>query len=172
MGAVNSKLRVPTFGGWCNSSIQRRTTRIQPMAMFVTRRVDFSASHVCRLPELSDSENIALFGREASANGHGHNYILEVTVQGEPDPVTGMVIDLKELKQVLEQQIVAPMDHRFLNREVKPFDEIVPTAENIAQYIGDSLAPVLDTQKSCLWKVRLFQTTDTYVDVTQEDHQL
>ena len=137
------------------------------MAMFVTRRVDFSASHVCRLPDLSDSENLQLFGAEASPNGHGHNYILEVTVQGEPDPVTGMVVDLKQLKQVLEEQIVGPMDHRFLNREVKPFDKLVPTVENIAQNIWDRLAPVLDTGTTSLWKLRLFQTSDTYVDITR-----
>jgi 6-pyruvoyltetrahydropterin/6-carboxytetrahydropterin synthase len=136
--------------------------------MFVTRRVEFSASHVCRLPDLSESQNIALFGHEARPNGHGHNYILEVTVEGDPDPVTGMVMDLKKLKDVLEDEIVAPMDHRFLNKEVEPFDRVVPTAENVAQNIWGRLAPVLDTTTTSLARIRLFQTADLYVDITRE----
>src|ERR1700761_6008910 len=103
--------------------------------MFVTRKAEFSASHVCRLPHLSEEENVNLFGAEANLNGHGHNYTLEVTVEGEPDPVTGMVIDLKTLKDIMEEQIVAPMDHRFLNAEVKPFDKVVPTTVNLAHEI-------------------------------------
>jgi 6-pyruvoyltetrahydropterin/6-carboxytetrahydropterin synthase len=136
--------------------------------MFVTRKVEFSASHICRLPELSQQENQNLFGPEASPNGHGHNYVLEVTVEGEPDPVTGMVIDLKKLKDILEDQIVNPMDHRFLNAEVKPFDEIVPTTENIAREIWNRLQPMLNRPKTSLFRVRLFETSDLYVDITRE----
>jgi 6-pyruvoyltetrahydropterin/6-carboxytetrahydropterin synthase len=136
--------------------------------MFIARRVEFSASHVCRLPQLSESENIALFGPEANPNGHGHNYILEVTVEGDPDPVTGMVMDLKKLKNVLEDEIVAPMDHRFLNKEVEPFDRVVPTPENVAQTIWDRLAPILDTPTTSLARIRLFQTADLYIDITRE----
>lgn len=137
--------------------------------MFVTRRVDFSASHVCRLPDLSDRDNQDLFGAEGSPNGHGHNYILEVTLEGEPDPVTGMVIDLKKLKDILDEQIVTPMDHRFLNLEVKPFDRVVPTTENIARNIWSRLSPILNTRKTSLAKVRLFETSDLYVDITREE---
>lgn len=137
--------------------------------MLVTRRIDFSASHVCRLPDLSDRENQDLFGAEASPNGHGHNYILEVTLEGEPDPVTGMVIDLKKLKDILDEQIVTPMDHRFLNLEVKPFDRVVPTTENIARNIWSRLSPILNTRKTSLAKVRLFETSDLYVDITREE---
>src|SRR5579875_1849212 len=96
--------------------------------MFVTRKAEFSASHVCRLASLDDAANRELFGQDANPNGHGHNYVVEVTVEGEPDATTGMIIDLKELKQILEDHVVAPMDHRFLNHEVPPFDRIVPTA--------------------------------------------
>jgi len=136
--------------------------------MFVTRKVEFSASHICRLPGLSAQENQNLFGPEASPNGHGHNYVLEVTVEGEPDPVTGMVIDLKKLKDILEDQIVNPMDHRFLNAEVKPFDEIVPTTENIAFEIWSRLQPLLNGSNTSLFRVRLFETSDLYVDITRE----
>lgn len=137
--------------------------------MFVTRKVEFSASHVCRLRELSEEENQRLFGPEANSNGHGHNFILEVTVAGEPDPITGMVIDLKKLKEILEEQIVEPMDHRFLNSEVKPFDQIVPTTENIAGEIWSKLSPVLNSSRTSLHRLRLFQTPDLYVDITHSE---
>jgi 6-pyruvoyltetrahydropterin/6-carboxytetrahydropterin synthase len=130
--------------------------------------VEFSASHICRLPELSSEDNHRLYGPEASPHGHGHNYILEVTVEGEPDQVTGMVIDLKTLKDVLDEQIVSVMDHRFLNAEVKPFDTMVPTTENIARLIWQRLEPILETPETTLAKVRLFQTSDLYVDITRE----
>ena len=91
-------------------------------AMIITRKVEFSASHVCRNPELSEEENQRVFGLAANRHGHGHNYVVEVSLQGEPDPVTGMVLDLKELKEILNREIVEPYDHRFLNYEVPPFD--------------------------------------------------
>src|SRR5579871_699446 len=100
--------------------------------MLITRKVEFSASHVCRNPELSEEENRALFGAGANPHGHGHNYVLEVTLEGEPHPVTGMVLDLKQLSDVMDRQVVDIYDHRFLNREVAPFDRVIPTTENIA----------------------------------------
>src|SRR5437016_10653447 len=100
--------------------------------MLLTRKAEFSASHVCADPRRSDAENRAIYGANANPNGHGHNYVLEVTVEGETNPVTGMVFDLRELKQVIHEEVVDPMDHRFLNREVPPFDRVVPTTENIA----------------------------------------
>jgi 6-pyruvoyltetrahydropterin/6-carboxytetrahydropterin synthase len=135
--------------------------------MFVTRKTEFSASHVCRLSSLSDAENYELFGAEANPNGHGHNYVLEVTLEGDPDPVSGMVMDLKKLKDILEHEVVAPMDHRFLNYEVKPFDRIVPTAENIAREIWRRLDARLGASGARLSKVRLFEGSDLYADVTR-----
>jgi 6-pyruvoyltetrahydropterin/6-carboxytetrahydropterin synthase len=134
--------------------------------MFVTRRAEFSASHVCRVPGLSEAENRELFGDGANRNGHGHNYIVQVTVAGDPDPVSGMVIDLKDLKDLLEREVVEPMDHRFLNYEVPPFDRVVPTAENVAREIWRRLEPHLATATTRLARVRLFETEDLYVDVT------
>jgi 6-pyruvoyltetrahydropterin/6-carboxytetrahydropterin synthase len=137
--------------------------------MFVTRRAEFSASHLCRLDSLSESENHEIFGSAANPHGHGHNYVVEVTFEGDPDPVTGMVIDLKHLKQLLEDEIVTPMDHRFLNHEVKPFDTVIPTAENIAIEIWHRLEVQTSKSNARLAKVRLFETRDLYVDVTGED---
>jgi 6-pyruvoyltetrahydropterin/6-carboxytetrahydropterin synthase len=132
--------------------------------MFITRRVDFSASHVCRVQGLSEQENQALYGPAANAKGHGHNYILEVTLEGDPDPATGMVFDVKRLKEILNETVIGPMDHRFLNYEVAPFDRIVPTAENVAVEIWNRLAPRFEREAARLHNVRLYETEDLYVD--------
>ena len=137
--------------------------------MFVTRRAEFSASHVCRIDTLSDAANREIFGEAANRNGHGHNYVVEVTVEGDPDPVTGMVVDLRTLKKILEEEVIAPMDHRFLNYEVKPFDTIVPTAENVAREIWRRLEPRVSDLNTSLAKVRLFETADLYVDIVRPD---
>jgi 6-pyruvoyltetrahydropterin/6-carboxytetrahydropterin synthase len=132
--------------------------------MLITRKVEFSASHICRSAALTDEENRERFGLAANPYGHGHNYIVEVSLQGEPDPVTGMVLDLKELKEILNREILAPYDHRFLNYEVPPFDRIVPTAENIARDIWRRLEPHLNTAGRRLHSVRLYESPDLYVD--------
>jgi 6-pyruvoyltetrahydropterin/6-carboxytetrahydropterin synthase len=137
--------------------------------MLVTRRAEFSASHICRLDSLSEAENREIFGPAANPHGHGHNYVVEVTLEGDPDPVTGMVIDLKDLKQLLEDEILAPMDHRFLNHEVKPFDTVIPTTENIAREIWRRLEDRISNLNSRLATVRLFETPDLYVDIARED---
>lgn len=134
--------------------------------MYITRKAEFSASHFCRLPGRSDEENHAIYGEAAHAHGHGHNYIVEVTLEGEPDPITGMIMDLKELKEILDREIVEPMDHRFLNYEVPPFDTVVPTAENVAQEIWRRLERSLAGQGAGkLRRVRLYEMADLYVDV-------
>jgi len=132
--------------------------------MFITRKVEFSASHVCRNPSLSDEENRKLYGLAANPKGHGHNYVVEVSLDGVPDPVTGMVFDLKELKEILNREILEPFDHRFLNYEVPPFDRIVPTTENIAQDIWRRLEPRLNGGTHRLHAVRVYETPDLYVD--------
>ena len=135
--------------------------------MVITRKAEFSASHVCRLDSLSDQENRQLFGEEAHPNGHGHNYILEVSVEGEIDPVTGMVMNLSDLKEILDQEIVQPMDHRFLNKEVPPFDTIVPTTANVAREIWRRLEGRFAGSAAELVRVRLHETPELYVDVTR-----
>jgi 6-pyruvoyltetrahydropterin/6-carboxytetrahydropterin synthase len=132
--------------------------------MLITRKIEFSASHICRNPELSDEENRRLFGMAANPHGHGHNYVVEVSLEGEPDPVTGMVLDLKELKEILTREIVDPYDHRFLNHEVPPFDRIVPTTENIARDIWHRLDGRLTDSRKRLHSVRVYETPDLYVD--------
>ncbi|HZT37375.1 MAG TPA: 6-carboxytetrahydropterin synthase [Bryobacteraceae bacterium] len=135
--------------------------------MFITRRVEFSASHVCRKQDLDEAANRALYGAAANPNGHGHNYWLEVTLEGDPDPVTGMVFDLKELKDILNREVIEAMDHRFLNYEVPPFDRVVPTVENVAVEIWRRLAPRFSGNVK-LARVRLYETEDLFVDYSGE----
>jgi 6-pyruvoyltetrahydropterin/6-carboxytetrahydropterin synthase len=132
--------------------------------MVITRKIEFSASHICRSPALSEDENQQLFGMAANPHGHGHNYVVEVSLEGKPDPVTGMVLDLKELKEILTREIVEPYDHRFLNYEVPPFDRVVPTTENIARDIWQRLEGRLNSENKRLHAVRVYETPDLYVD--------
>jgi 6-pyruvoyltetrahydropterin/6-carboxytetrahydropterin synthase len=136
--------------------------------MLLTRKAEFSASHVCANPQWSEERNRAVYGANANPHGHGHNYVLEVTIEGEPDPVTGMVFDLRELKEILNQEVVEPMDHRFLNKEVAPFSTVVPTTENIAIEIWRRLQSRVGREGVKLNNVRLFETGDLYVDYRGE----
>lgn len=130
--------------------------------VYLTRKVEFAASHFYYDPELSPEENQRLFGKCANQNGHGHNYLLEVTVRGTPDARTGMVLDLKELKHLLEREVMEVMDHRFLNHEVPAFAARMPTTENIAVEIWRMLDGKLPSGR--LHRVRLYETHDLFVD--------
>jgi 6-pyruvoyltetrahydropterin/6-carboxytetrahydropterin synthase len=132
--------------------------------MLITRRAEFSASHVCAQAALSAERNKDIYGAAANPSGHGHNYVLEVTLEGDPDPVTGMVFDLKKLKDLIQFTVLDPMDHRFLNYEVPPFDKIVPTTENVAVEIWKRLEPHFEAGRARLNNVRLYETDDLYVD--------
>jgi 6-pyruvoyltetrahydropterin/6-carboxytetrahydropterin synthase len=132
--------------------------------MLITRRAEFAASHVCRNPKLTEEANLALYGAEANPRGHGHNFVLEVTIEGAPDPRTGMVYDLKNLKEVLQREVIDTFDHRFLNVETPPFDRIIPTAENMAIDIWRRLAPAFGGDGVRLHAVRLYETDDLWVE--------
>jgi 6-pyruvoyltetrahydropterin/6-carboxytetrahydropterin synthase len=130
--------------------------------IYLTRKCEFSASHFYHNPQWSEAENLRAFGKCANLNGHGHNYTLEVTVQGEVDPVTGFVVDLKELKDILNREVVDAMDHRHLNKEVPEFATKIPTSENIAIAIWQRLEKKLNVAK--LHRVRLYELPDLFVD--------
>lgn len=131
----------------------------------LTRVVRFSAAHRYHSDELSDEENRAVFGKCNSPHGHGHEYRLEVTVSGEVDPVTGMVINLADLDRILKQEIVERFDHRFLNYDVEHFSRVVPTCENIAVYVHALLIEKLSPWPVTLRAVRLFESDDLYSEV-------
>jgi len=130
--------------------------------IYVTRRAEFSASHFYHNPALSPEENLRIFGKCNNPHGHGHNYTLEVTVAGEVDPATGMVMDLKDLKVLLDSEVMQAMDHRFLNKEVPVFATTIPTTENIAIEIWKLVAPKLRSGK--LHRIRLYETPDLFVE--------
>ncbi|MEX2302010.1 MAG: 6-carboxytetrahydropterin synthase [Bryobacterales bacterium] len=137
----------------------------------ITRKAEFSASHYCANPRLSAAQNEALYGKASSPSGHGHNYVLEVTVAGDTDPLHGMVMNLKDLKEIMNEAVVEVYDHRFLNHEVAPFDRVVPTAENIARDIWRRLEPRLNANGRRLRSIRLYETPDLFVDYSEEQHE-
>jgi 6-pyruvoyltetrahydropterin/6-carboxytetrahydropterin synthase len=109
------------------------------------RRVRFAAAHRYRKPEWSEAKNLEVFGLCARPNYHGHNYACEVTVEGNVDPVTGMVIDLARLDRVLAMEVVERFDHRNINLDVAEFGEgrLIPTGENLARFIFDRVQAAL-----------------------------
>jgi 6-pyruvoyltetrahydropterin/6-carboxytetrahydropterin synthase len=131
--------------------------------MLITRRAEFSASHACYRPDWSAEKNREVYGAASNPNGHGHNYVIEVSLAGDPDPVTGMVVDLKEVKEIIQREVIDPFDHRFLNHEVKPFDSVMPTPENIAKEIWSRLDRAFGSGAR-LANVRLYETDDLFVD--------
>jgi 6-pyruvoyltetrahydropterin/6-carboxytetrahydropterin synthase len=130
--------------------------------IYLTRKAEFSASHHYHNPELSAEENKRIFGKCNNPNGHGHNYTLEVTVKGEIDPKSGFVVDLKEMKEIMNREVVDAMDHRYLNKEVPEFAKQIPTTENIAIAIWKRLEPKLKVAK--LHRVRVYEMQDLFVD--------
>ena len=130
--------------------------------IYLTRRATFSASHYYWNPSWSAEKNVQVFGRCANRNGHGHNYTLEVTVAGEVDPVSGFVVDLKQLKDILEREVISVYDHRHLNLEVPEFAARVPTTENIAIAIWQRLDGKVPGAR--LHRVRVYETPDLFAD--------
>ena len=130
--------------------------------LYLTRKIEFSASHLYHNPAMSAEENRRIFGKCNNPHGHGHNYVLEVTVAGEPDIKTGMIMDLQELKGVLQREVIERMDHRFLNYEVAELKGKIPTTETVAMTIWNLLEPKIGPAR--LHRVRLYETPDLFVD--------
>lgn len=126
------------------------------MRIAATRKAHFNAAHRLHNPLWSDEKNAAVFGLCNNPNYHGHNYEMEVTLTGEIDPQTGFLIDLKELKDIIWEEIELHFDHKNLNLEVPEFKELNPTAENICIVIWQRLKKRLDDRYEL--KVRLWET--------------
>ena len=134
--------------------------------VYVTRRATFSASHRLFNPSLSDAENEAIFGNCSNKNGHGHNYVLEVTVVGQTQEKTGYVIDLKKLKEIVKKEIVDHVDHHDLNMDVDFLKGTIPTAENIVKAFWYRLAPMI--KEGRLHSIRLHETENNVVEYRGE----
>jgi len=128
----------------------------------VTRRLRFNAAHRVHNPALSDVENSTLFGKCNNPNWHGHNYVLEVSVEGEIDPVSGYVVDLGALREIAEREVIDRLDHRNLNLDVDFLRGINPTSENLVVAIWQVLHPRVHPGR--LTKLRLWETENNYVD--------
>ena len=130
-----------------------------------TRRVHFCAAHRLHRAEWSEERNAEVFGDCSNPNWHGHNYDLDVTVEGPVDPQTGFVMDLKALKELLEERILADVDHRNLNLEVGWLGGVVPSTENVAVAIWDRMAGAMP-EGVRLVKVVLHETPRHWVEYT------
>ncbi len=128
------------------------------MEATLTVKTHFSAAHRLAIPSLSFEENQEIYGKCARPNGHGHNYHLEVTVAGEIDDRTGMLVDLGELQKAINEYVVEPFDHTFLNKDISYFAEVVPTAENIAVRIADLLRSPVKELGCELDKIKLIES--------------
>lgn len=145
---------------------------IDPMEAFLSLRTHFAAAHRLAREELSQAENEAIYGKCARVHGHGHNYLLEVTVRGVIDARTGMVCDLAAVQQLVQDLVVERFDHTFLNKDVAYFASCVPTAENIALHIADLLNGPIAALGARLHKVRLQESPNNAAEVFAETPQL
>jgi 6-pyruvoyltetrahydropterin/6-carboxytetrahydropterin synthase len=128
----------------------------------VTRRLRFNAAHRVHNPSLSDAENTALFGKCNHPNWHGHNYVLEVSVTGPIDPVSGYVVDLGRVRDIVERDVIEQMDHRNLNLDVPFLAGTNPTSENIIVAMWRVIEPTLKPAR--LSRLRLWETENNYVE--------
>jgi 6-pyruvoyltetrahydropterin/6-carboxytetrahydropterin synthase len=134
--------------------------------IYVTRKGHFSASHRLYNPAWTDEKNERVFGKCNNPNGHGHNYEVEVTVAGDPPAETGMVIDLKELADILDSEIIDRVDHKHLNHDVDFLNGVVPTAENIAIAFWKILETKLPSGR--LHSIRLYESANNSVEYRGE----
>jgi 6-pyruvoyltetrahydropterin/6-carboxytetrahydropterin synthase len=153
-------------------SAQSPAQSAAPMEAFLSIRTHFAAAHRLARPELSQAENEAIYGKCARPHGHGHNYLLDVTVRGRIDARTGMVCDLATLQRLVDDLVVEPFDHTFLNKDVEHFASTVPTAENIALHIADLLTGPIAAAGARLHKVRLQESPNNAAEVFAELPQL
>ena len=135
------------------------------MEATLTVKTHFSAAHRLAIPSLSFEENQEIYGKCARPNGHGHNYHLEVTVAGEIDSRTGMLVDLVGLQKAIDKYVVEPFDHTFLNKDIAYFAEVVPTAENIAVRIADLLRSPVEDLGVELDKIKLIESPNNSCEI-------
>ena len=139
-----------------------RKQRPAPGPVFITRQVHFNSAHLLHNPSKSQAWNEEQYGLCTNPHWHGHNYVLEVTVRGEPDPETGYVIDLAKLKKILHVAVVDKCDHRNLNTDVEFLRGVIPSTENLVIAFWEQIEPHLTAGK--LHCVRLYETPRNFVE--------
>ena len=130
--------------------------------VYITRRENFNAAHKLWQENWSEEKNIAVFGKCSNHNWHGHNFTIYVTVKGKPNPETGFVINLKDLSDIIKEEVIEPLDHKNLNLDIKEFSSINPSAENIAILIYNRLIKYFE--KSYKLKITLYETPRNFVE--------
>ncbi len=138
--------------------------------IFVTKELQFSASHRLFNPTFDDEVNNEIYDKCNNKNGHGHNYKLLVTVKGLPNPDTGYVIDLKKLKRIITSEIIDKVDHKHLNFDVDILRGIIPTVENLAIVFWNQLDNKITEGK--LHKIQLYETDSSYVEYFGDSIQI
>ncbi len=132
--------------------------------VYITRRERFSAAHKLSNPDWSDEENYHTFGKCSNPNWHGHNYVLHVTVKGEPEPSTGFVIDLSALGDIMKSEVIEHIDHKNINLDVSFTKGIMTSTENIAIAIWNQLEKPVKLLGGTLHCVKLQETENNYVE--------
>jgi 6-pyruvoyltetrahydropterin/6-carboxytetrahydropterin synthase len=132
--------------------------------VYITRRETFNAAHKLWQPNWSEEKNNEVFGRCANKNWHGHNFVLFVTVCGDPDPETGFVMNLKDLSAIIKQEVTEKLDHKNLNLDVSFLEGIMASTENIAIAIWEILEPKIATYGAELSKIKLVETENNFVE--------
>ena len=135
--------------------------------MIVTARLTFSAAHRLNNPKYDADWNRRIYGKCDNPRGHGHNYVIHVSVKGRIDPETGMVIDLKVLKDVVRRRVIDRVDHTNLNEDVDFLQGVIPTAENLARSFWQQLAPAISD--GTLHEILLQETEKNSVVYRGED---
>ena len=134
--------------------------------VYLTRKEHFCASHRLFNPKFSDEKNFQIYGKCSYPHGHGHNYELEVTVVGTPDESTGMILDLKNLSDIIRREITKKVDHRYLNIDVDFLQGIIPTAENLVRAFWEVLNSSIPHSK--LYSIKLSETPNNYAEYRGE----
>ncbi len=132
--------------------------------LFITQTVEFSAAHRLSRADYSEEENRRVFGKCANPNGHGHNYRLEATFKGEPDPDTGMVIHFDRLKQMLGEIVLDPLDHKHLNFDVPFLQGVLPSSENLVIALWKEINRAIGQETYCLHQLSLWSSDRHRVD--------
>lgn len=147
-----------------SSSRKAKAPSVRPLqgTVFITRQVHFNSAHRLHNPTKSQAWNQRQYGLCTNPHWHGHNYVLEVTIKGQPDPVTGYIIDLGELKRILHTAVVDKCDHRNLNEEVPFLRGVIPSTENLVIAFWQQIEPHLKAGK--LHCVRLYETPRNYAE--------
>jgi 6-pyruvoyltetrahydropterin/6-carboxytetrahydropterin synthase len=133
---------------------------------YLTGRMEFCAAHRLYNPSLSHDVNYEAYGVCTGEHGHGHNYILEVTVRGDADPQTGVVVDINRLMEIVQEEVISKVDHKHLNIDVEMLRGVIPTAENLAVVFWNALEPAIPGCE--LHRLRVYETEDIFVEYRGE----